>query len=116
MELTSTSDVTGRDPSNWKVLQWYYNNVLYESANYLRGAMKSPHFRKNNLNLEGNWTALEDFRGGLPDRKDSPPVIVQPNGARFKIDEKQKFVSWMGFDFFVTTPNKVAKTSWTQVC
>lgn len=65
--------------------------------------MKSPDFKKNNLNLDGNWTALEDFSEGLPDRKNPPPVTIHPSGARYKVDEKQKFVSWMGFEFFVTT-------------
>ena len=84
-------------------MQWYYNNVLYESADHLRKAIKSPGFKKTHLNLDGNWTALEDFSEGLPDRKKPPPVMVHPTGARYKIDVKEKFVSWMGFEFFLAT-------------
>ena len=46
---------------------------------------------------------LEDFSEGLPDRKNPPPVMVDPAGARFKVDEKEKFISWMGYEFFITT-------------
>ncbi len=100
----------GRDQQNWKVLQWYYNKVLYESADHLRKAMKNPDFKKTKLNLEGAWTALEDFTDGLPDRKKPPPVMIHPTGARYKIDEKEKFVSWMGFEFFVTTSSDTGVT------
>jgi primary-amine oxidase len=101
--LIALLDATGRDPSNWKVLQWTYNDVFYESADQLRDAMKSPTFQKNTLNLEGNWTGLEDFSAGLRDRNNPPPVMIQHTGSRFKVNEKQKFVTWMGFQFFITT-------------
>ena len=81
---------------------------MYESADDLRAAMKLPDFQRTALNLDGNWTALEDFSEGIRDRKDPPPVMVQPSGARFKIDKKQKFVSWMGFEFFLTTSSDTA--------
>ena len=29
--------------------------------------------------------------------------MIQPSGAQSKIDEKQKFVSWTGFEFFMIT-------------
>jgi primary-amine oxidase len=29
--------------------------------------------------------------------------MIQPEGSRFLLDKKQKFVSWMGFEFFVST-------------
>jgi primary-amine oxidase len=70
--------------------------------------MKSPGFQKNAPNVAGSWTALEDFSQGVPGRKYLPPVMIQPDGPRFKIDEKQRFLSWMGFDFFLTTSSDTA--------
>jgi primary-amine oxidase len=29
--------------------------------------------------------------------------MVQPRGPRYAIDKKQNFVSWMGFEFFIST-------------
>jgi primary-amine oxidase len=54
-------------------------------------------------NRDGNWTDTEDLAGGDPGRRLPPPVIVQPQGPRFAIGRKQKFISWMGFEFFIST-------------
>ena len=65
--------------------------------------MSLPGFKKTGLNVDGDWTIIEDFSKGPAGRDLSPPAMVQPGGSRFRIDEKQKFVSWMGFEFFAST-------------
>ncbi|TVY13111.1 Membrane primary amine oxidase [Lachnellula arida] len=92
-----------RDPANWKMSQWYYNGLVYESAAELREALKSPGFLLNPLNLNGPWTDTEDFREGPPGRELPPPTMIQPPGPRFKINHQQNFISWMGFEFFIST-------------
>jgi primary-amine oxidase len=76
--------------------------VLYDSLDDLRKAMKSPDFIINPLNLNGDWTETEDLSEGDPGRHKPPPVMVQPQGSRFSIN-KQSLVSWMGFEFFIST-------------
>lgn len=29
--------------------------------------------------------------------------MIQPDGPRYNIDEEEKFVSWMGWDFYLNT-------------
>ena len=96
-------DTTTRDRANWKVLQWYYNGIFYDSIEDFRAAWKSTGFQKAAPNLDGDWTDLEDFGPGLPGRHKPPPLMIQPYGARYNIDEAQKFVSWSGFNFYITT-------------
>jgi primary-amine oxidase len=36
------SDVTGRDPSQWKLEGWYYNGIFYETTEAFRNAYYSP--------------------------------------------------------------------------
>ncbi|TVY81016.1 Membrane primary amine oxidase [Lachnellula suecica] len=96
-------DFKTRDPKNWKILQWYYNGINYASASELRESLKSPNFQRAPLNLNGPWTKTEDFGKGHPGREIPPPVMIQPGGPRFEIDPKENFISWMGFDFFVST-------------
>ncbi|KAE9373708.1 amine oxidase catalytic domain-containing protein [Stipitochalara longipes BDJ] len=96
-------DVSTRDSSNWKALQWYYNNVLYDTIDELRKAINTPGFKKSPLNTDGQWTEIVDFSEGNADRSKPPPTIIQPTGARYHIDEEEKFVSWMGFEFFMRT-------------
>jgi len=95
--------VSTRDSSNWKPLQWYYNNVLYDTVDDLRKAINTPGFKKSPLNTDGRWTETVDFSKGHADRSKPPPTVIQPTGARYHIDEKEKFVSWMGFEFFMRT-------------
>lgn len=92
-----------RDAANWKISQWYYNGLVYESASELREALKRPGFLLNPLNLNGPWTDTEDFGEGPPGRELPPPTMIQPSGPRFKIDHQQNFISWMGFEFFIST-------------
>jgi len=65
--------------------------------------MKSPRFQHAPLNLNGAWTDTEDFGEGPPGRELPPPTMVQPAGPRYKIDTGEKFISWMGFEFFLST-------------
>ncbi|MCJ1433333.1 hypothetical protein MMC27_002693 [Xylographa pallens] len=66
-----------------------------------RAAWHSPGFEKVLPNIDGEWTDIEDYSRGPPGRETPPPVMVQPAGPRYDIDRNQKFVSWMGFEFYV---------------
>lgn len=87
----------------WSVGEWFYNGVLYESGDELRTALRKPGFLKTPPNLDGPWTDTEDFDSAPAGRELPPPVVVQPNGPRYGLDRKAKYVSWMGFDFYITT-------------
>lgn len=65
--------------------------------------MESPEFQKTGLNVDGHWTDLEDFEAAPLGRELPPPTMVQPSGARFKINQRERFVSWMGFEFYIST-------------
>ncbi|KAL4959101.1 copper amine oxidase [Aspergillus stella-maris] len=95
------SDVTGRDPSQWKLLGWMYNDVFYETTEEFREAYWSPGFVKLGPNLDGAW-AHTDQRGQVPpqDRK-QPPQSVAPEGARYSVDTERKYVAWMDFTFYI---------------
>ena len=96
-------DAPTRNLEDWKMAQWYYNGIVYETASDLRSALKDPNFQKCPLNLDGDWTDVESFEDGPPGREKPPPITVQPSGGRYNIDKQQRYVSWMGFDFFITT-------------
>ncbi|KAI9375379.1 copper amine oxidase [Aspergillus egyptiacus] len=96
------SDVTGRDPSQWKLLGWMYNDIFYETTEEFREAYWSPGFVKLTPNIDGPW-AHTDQRG-TPAPKDwkQPPLAVAPDGARYSVDTERKFVSWMDFSFYIS--------------
>ncbi|BCS02631.1 uncharacterized protein AKAW2_60894A [Aspergillus luchuensis] len=95
------SDVTGRDPSKWKLEGWFYNNTFYETTNAFRKAYYSPGFVKLPSNTEGDWARTDQQGPILPEDQKQPPVMVAPSGARYTFDTDQKYVTWMGFSFYI---------------
>ncbi|PNS17033.1 Copper amine oxidase 1 [Sphaceloma murrayae] len=87
---------------SYRVLQFYYNGIFYETADDLRLAMKQPGFRKSLPNYDGDWTHTEDLSEN-EERAIPPPVMVQPHGPRYKIDRDQQYISYMGWTFYFTS-------------
>ncbi|KAF2835986.1 amine oxidase catalytic domain-containing protein [Patellaria atrata CBS 101060] len=106
-------DITGRESKEWKIVEWYYNGKLYNSTDAFRQAVKNPKFERLPPNIDGSWTNPEPLERGLPARDIlPPPVVVQPAGSRVQVDEKEKFVSWMGFDFYLSTSQATGVSLW----
>ncbi|PWY75610.1 amine oxidase catalytic domain-containing protein [Aspergillus eucalypticola CBS 122712] len=86
--LIFKSDITGRDPSKWKLEGWLYNNIFYETTNAFRKAYYSPGF--------ATWARTDQEGPILSEDQKQPPVMVAPSGARYALDTEQKYVTWMG--------------------
>ena len=96
-------NATSSDIDEWSVGEFYYNGVVYANAQEFRSAVNGPDFERTPPNLDGSWTDTEDFDSHPPGRELPPPVSVQPYGPRYKLDHKERFVSWFGFEFYITT-------------
>ncbi|KAF2719580.1 amine oxidase catalytic domain-containing protein [Polychaeton citri CBS 116435] len=96
-------NATSPDVENWEIGEWYYNGVLYKDVEQFRAAIKSPGFEKTPINLDGHWTDTEEFDNEMEGRELPPPVSVQPYGPRYKLDKKQQYVKWFGFEFYLAT-------------
>ncbi|KAK6438611.1 hypothetical protein LTR95_005183 [Oleoguttula sp. CCFEE 5521] len=96
-------DAKSLDFEEWTVGQYYYNGVIYDDEHKLRAAINSPGFEKTPANLDGPWTDTEDFESTPAGRELPPPAVIQPYGPRYQLDRKQKYISWFGFEFFLTT-------------
>ncbi|KAF2726734.1 membrane copper amine oxidase [Polyplosphaeria fusca] len=94
-------DQTGRDPAQWKVLGWFYNNVWYDSTKAFRSAFFAPGFEKLPTTVDGKWTSTDQQGPVLPRDTLSPPVAIAPAGPRYSVDQKEKYVEWMDFSFYV---------------
>ena len=103
-------EAPSRNVEDWKTTQWYYNGMIYNTVSDLRAAVKDPNFKKSLPNLDGDWTDVESFEDGPPGREKPPPITVQPGGGRYRIDREQNYVSWMGFEFFITTSQSTGVT------
>lgn len=91
------------DPDNWTTSELYYNGDSYANITAFRHAWESPGFVKLSRNLDGAWTDTEDFASKPHGRDQHPPLSVQPFGARYQLDRTQRYISWMGFSFYLGT-------------
>ncbi|KAF7187989.1 Amiloride-sensitive amine oxidase [copper-containing] [Pseudocercospora fuligena] len=96
-------DASSPNQTDWKVGALFYNGVIYDDVEHLRAAIARPNFKRTPANVDGNWTETEDFDSAPSGRDLPPPVSVQPYGSRYRLDRKEKFVSWFGFEFYITT-------------
>jgi len=71
-----------------------YNGVMYKSAEELRTAIHQPDFERTPLNLDGDWTNMEDYTPGTSGREHPGPVMVLASPPRYGVDMEQRFVSW----------------------
>ena len=91
-------DTSTRDSKNWKVLNWFYNNRLYNSTEEFRKAWESPGFEKLSPNLDGDWTTIEDF--GTFEGRDQPAPRMTQETPRYDLNKAESHISWMGFEFY----------------
>lgn len=105
-------DITGRDSSLWKIHEWYYDGVLYNSTESFRSAWKAGKVKKLPSNRDGDWTAAEPDEKGVPERDMVAPIMIQPGGPRYKLDKKERHVSWMGWEFYLNSLQAIGLGLW----
>ena len=92
--LEFKTDITGRDPSKWSVVSWYFNGLIYATLEDFQNAIKSPDFVKPGAPVDGPWACTDTTGEPLPHDDQNPPVSVAPSGERYSIDEESKYVEW----------------------
>ncbi|PSR81301.1 copper amine oxidase [Coniella lustricola] len=97
------SDVTGRDPSQWRLEGWLYNNIFYETTEAFRTAYFTPGFVKHGANVEdASWAGTDQQGAVMPLDTLAPPTsTLGAQGTRFSVDAAQKYVEWMDFSFYI---------------
>ncbi|KAF4554230.1 Copper amine oxidase-like protein 5 [Elsinoe fawcettii] len=95
------SDVTGRDPAQWRFEGWLYNDVFYETTEEFRAAFFSPGFVRLPPNVEGDWARTDQAGPVMAFDDESPPVMVAPSGPRYAVDVQRKYVEYMDWSFYI---------------
>ncbi|KAM0297109.1 hypothetical protein ACHAPM_009978 [Fusarium culmorum] len=96
------TDITGRDPSQWKVTGWVYGNEFYKDLDGLRAAVAKPDFKPLGMNLDQPWAHTTKHGDDLPLDDEAPPANVQSGKSRFAVDEDESYVTWMDFSFYTS--------------
>ncbi|RPA74463.1 amine oxidase catalytic domain-containing protein [Ascobolus immersus RN42] len=99
------TDMTGRDPSKWKLMGLWFNKKLYKSVAEFRKAYEAGKLPKDLRVEEGEWSSTDPSEEDEEDEVDGndiePPSQIAPSGGRHRIDVEQNYVEWMGFSFFI---------------
>jgi primary-amine oxidase len=88
------SDITGRDPSKWKVTGWVYNNTFYKDLDAFRKVIAEPDFKPLGANLDQPWAHTNKHGDALPLDDSPPPASVQSGKERFSVDAEESYVTW----------------------
>ena len=92
--------MSGTDPSKYSVLGAVHNGQMYHSLDDLVAAWKEGKLTRSPP-TSPDWAtrAINGKRRDLDDR--AGPRTVQFDGARYRIDEKEQYITWMGWAFYL---------------
>lgn len=94
--------MSGTDESKYHVLAWMTNGKLYRTAADLRAAWKRGELKRNLDYDDGDWASrsIKGSRRDLDDR--AGPRSVLPDGKRYRVDEKEGYITWMGWALYTS--------------
>lgn len=99
--------VTGRDVDEYHITKWVYNNIAYNTSQEFRDAWESPDFVKlptiDTNGMDGTDTFVYIGQNGEARDLDEKlaPILVEPQGRRWKYSEKERYFTWMDWEFYV---------------
>jgi primary-amine oxidase len=94
-------DFTGTDPNEYKILKLVHDQVVYENITSLLTAWESGNLVRS-LPEDTTW-ATRAIQGKPRDLDDKPgPRSVLFDGARYRVDKEEGWVSWLGWNFYTS--------------
>ncbi|KAH6664360.1 copper amine oxidase [Plectosphaerella plurivora] len=94
-------DFSGTDGSLYKLAMIFYNNVVYTSVEDFREAWEKGEIEKRPFMTEDESFIRKDRKGTPRDLEDRmAPTVIEPEGKRYKVDTKNKYIEYMGFKFY----------------
>ncbi|CCM06294.1 uncharacterized protein FIBRA_08545 [Fibroporia radiculosa] len=109
-------DMSGTDPSQWKLLKIVYNHQVFSSVDeflavYHNGTLRRLPARPDNIDY--GWTTRT--RPDVPPRDLDylpGPRSVSFAGLRFRVDFKTQYVSWMGWGMYFGFDRDMGLSLW----
>jgi primary-amine oxidase len=100
-DLYTSFDVSGSDPSLYKLRMIVYNLVVYHSVEEFRTAYESGQITKVPPPAKDDSFLHKDRLGPVRDLENRlAPTMVELEGKRYKIDEGNGYVEYLGWSFY----------------
>jgi len=105
--------MTGTDVGLYRILKVVHDQQVYESVDAFVAAWKAGKLvRSPSETISPDW-AGRNRRGRRRELDDRPgPRLVYPDGARFRADEEEQWVSWMGWSFYLSFERDMGVSLW----
>jgi primary-amine oxidase len=97
-------DVTGTDPSKYKLLGIVTNERFFPTVASLRAAWDAGELKIEHPQTRNASFGLLDYKPelGTRDLEDRfAPQMLEIGGKRYKLDREQKYVEYMGWSFYI---------------
>ncbi|KAK0447703.1 copper amine oxidase [Armillaria borealis] len=108
-------DISGTDPSLWKVLKVVYNHQIFNSTESFMEAFRNGTLvrlpeRPENKDL--SWTTRKRV-GKQRDLDHLPgPRSVSFAGLRFRVDKARQYITWMGWSMYLGFDRDMGLSLW----
>lgn len=100
-DLYTSFDVSGSDPSQYKLRMIVYNLVVYNSVQEFRSAWETGEIVKVPPPAQNATFLNKDRIGPVRELEDRlAPTVVELEGNRYKIDEENRYVEYLGWSFY----------------
>lgn len=93
------SDMTGTDPSLYRITSIVHNKTLYPSPTAFLDAWRNATLHRAPKEGPSEWATRKPREGRR--ELDDLPGPRQVGQGRYAIDLKEQWVKWMGWDFFI---------------
>ncbi|KIM38732.1 hypothetical protein M413DRAFT_447684 [Hebeloma cylindrosporum] len=109
-------DMSGTDPSQWKILKLVYHNQSFPTIQSFLDAFNNGtlirHTEQSNSEADYSWTQRKRI-GPLRDLDHLPgPRSVSFAGLRYRVDREQQYVSWMGWGMYLSFDRDMGLSFW----
>ncbi|KAJ6561792.1 amine oxidase catalytic domain-containing protein [Mycena capillaripes] len=110
-------DFTSMDPAEWYLIRMVYNRQVFATTEefleaYSNGTLKRSSRPDAPTVEEESWSGRE--RKGTPRDLDerAGPRQVSFNGPRYRVDEAEQWVTWMGWAFYLSFARDMGLSLW----
>ncbi|KXJ88365.1 copper amine oxidase [Microdochium bolleyi] len=100
-DLNIRWEIGGTDPSLYKLDMIVYDNKIYRSAAEFRSAWKAGDLTIRPKLTGDSAYVYKDRKGPVRDLENRmAPTTIEPDGKRYKLDTKNKYIEYMGWKFY----------------
>ncbi|KAK7031010.1 hypothetical protein VNI00_013800 [Paramarasmius palmivorus] len=106
-------DISGTDPSQWKLLKIVYNDQLFNSTEDFLGAYSNGSLsRPPAFTGDPSWSSRKRV-GPIRDLDHLPgPRSVSFAGLRFRVDKEKQYITWMGWGMYLGFDRDMGLSLW----